>query len=80
QGAFVKETNKQITDYLSDQAHQITEFECVDFADDTVQPLNPVAYLYEDNKTLVDQSVTMYKEASYPIAQEAVDYLKAEYK
>ncbi|HCE3702276.1 TPA: hypothetical protein NG682_000964 [Vibrio parahaemolyticus] len=80
QGAFVKETNKQITEYLSDQAYQITEFECVDFADDTVQPLNPVAYLYEDNKTLVDQSITMYKEASYPIAQEAVDYLKAEYK
>lgn len=75
-GSLVNDTIKQIESFNTENG-DINQFDCSSFTEDTIYPTTERAYVYHDNRILVDDKILMIQEDTFPVVDAAtVDLVK----
>ncbi|CAK1858857.1 Type IV secretion system protein [Vibrio crassostreae] len=77
-GSLVNDTMKQIESFNTVNG-DIDQFDCVSFTEDTIYPATERAYVYHDNRILVDDKIKTIQEDTFPIVDSATIELVKQY-
>lgn len=78
-GSLVNDTIKQIESFNTENG-DINQFDCVSFTEDTIYPTTERAYVYHDNRILVDDKIQMIQEDTFPVVEAATVELVKQYE